>query len=294
MLLHYEFHLLLRYMAWWRTAWGLPLLGLWFLGGGVLLWLCGRYFARLPEATFPWSLWVNAAAAFAQGAGAYAAMVVIGLIAAPFTPPMAKSWFVTPMGIAGIAAGPVFYVLAVRWLFHTDMRRALKAAWLPLLVQAVFWLPATVGIPMSGSSICYEIPDRQVCLSNLANLGKQITLYAGRHNGSMPPDLETLAGEIDYPRRILQCPSEPTPADANGRPYDYFYLPADANASPDALLACDFKANHRGKSRNVLYVGMNVMKLPEAAFQRQLARRINAGFARALAGAEAARAVRAN
>ena len=134
-----------------------------------------------------------------------------------------------------------------------------------------------------------EQAKQALCGGNLNAIGKAIAMYGIENQDAFPPDLDVLIAEGTVIRKMLQCPSV-----ERNRRCDYFYLPPSVDTTEDgadlwddmgALVACDFKGNHRNV-RNVLYAAGNVRRLSEKAFQAELAKPINAAFATALRKAE--------
>ena len=83
----------------------------------------------------------------------------------------------------------------------------------------------------------------------------------------------------------LRCPS----VRDSGRASDYFYAPPGKDTGGRAIIACDFKGNHRHRrGRHVLYRHSHVTWMGPKDFAAELAKPQNAAFARALREAEEA------
>ena len=136
-------------------------------------------------------------------------------------------------------------------------------------------LPALSGVR--------EQARQMACMVNVNRIGKAALFYQGNHDDEWPPDLDTLRQEGHISREGLKCPSAKA-----GRDYDYFYMPPVRGKTFDGetLIACDYKDNHPGNVRIVLYAGFHVAKRTEAEFQTELAHPRNAEFAAALRAAE--------
>jgi hypothetical protein len=108
-----------------------------------------------------------------------------------------------------------------------------------------------------------------------------MVMYVGENGDVYPPDLRTFCKQGLIPESCLKCPS----ADSS-REHDYFYFPATVSESPFRILACDYRDNHDGEVRSVLYLDNHVATLTEEQFQAELAEPYNAEFAKALRAAE--------
>jgi len=139
-----------------------------------------------------------------------------------------------------------------------------------------------------------ELSKRALCGGNLNGIGKGIAMYATENNDAYPPNLQVLITEGSVSARMLQCPSA-----GGNRRCDYFYFPPPGDPAEDPaedspyvwrdmelLVACDFKNNHGGEGRNVMYASMLTKWILEDAFQAELAKPVNAAFAAALRKAE--------
>ncbi|MGB2824971.1 MAG: hypothetical protein WBF17_28630, partial [Phycisphaerae bacterium] len=168
--------------------------------------------------------------------------------------------------------------------FATSFGRAILA-WLPTLAQGILVVPILAAVLVPSLQQATELTNRTVCMSNLSSIGKAMVLYKAVYDNRYPPDLDALIAE-GHPATLLRCPSADPLQRPAGRKYDYFYLPPRSDNYPDQIIVCDFWENHRGRHRNVLYVGMNVAKMTEADFQAELERPVNADFAKALGEVE--------
>ncbi len=123
------------------------------------------------------------------------------------------------------------------------------------------------------------------CMSNLKSIGLAISFYTSENEDVYPTDLESI---LDYigDEELLKCPSA-----RSSRACDYFYCQPTQKTTEvvtplNTILACDFRDNHGGKGRNVLYADMRVQWLSEEEFQAKLQQSYNADFAKALREAE--------
>ena len=126
-----------------------------------------------------------------------------------------------------------------------------------------------------------ELGTQTECAANLHQIGLAVLMYKADNQEMAPPDLDALADYDVTVSRALNCPSC---AVAGNVDYFYFPLPVEARANP--LMACDFKANHAGEDRSVLFADGAVGRMKEAGFQAELSKPENAAFAAALAEAE--------
>jgi hypothetical protein len=264
----------------WLFWWQFPLFGVLVpvvvFGGGTLLWVGGRFCAKAPKATYWWSIAAHILSTLCMVAVLILLPVLGGLA---FGPAGAYLAF-----LVGVAAGLLACWWVIKAMFATTFGGAVLA-WLPTLAQGVFFLPFLAALLVPTLQQASELTNRTICMSNLSSIGKAITLYQGLNNGRMPPDLDALIAD-GQPAKLFRCPSADPMNRPPGQKHDYFYLPAPASADPNRIIACDFRANHRGKQRNVLYAGMNVGKMTEADFQAALADPVNAELAAALRAVE--------
>jgi hypothetical protein len=120
-----------------------------------------------------------------------------------------------------------------------------------------------------------------LCLSNLKCIGNAMYMYRNDRN-QYPSDLRDLRTETEGDLSVLlQCPA----ADHH-RQSDYFYFAPGKNAPDETMVVCDFKDNHKGEMRNVLYVDGRASRMLEPEFQQALAQPENAAFAEALKKAQ--------
>jgi prepilin-type processing-associated H-X9-DG protein len=138
-------------------------------------------------------------------------------------------------------------------------------------------LPAIL-VPALSRAV--EMAHRAACVANLKGISKAIVLYQNSYDQAYPPDFEMLIKDGQTPK-LFSCPSA-----AHSRQFDYFYLAPALNAPSETMVACDYKMNHQGEVRNVLYADFHVGMLKEPAFQQALNQPENAAFAAALKKAE--------
>jgi competence protein ComGC len=270
----------IEWLYWWQIPLVLVSLPLFVFGGGTLLWVGGRFWARAPKATYWRSIGTNIVAALAAGLAyglvSAAAAVVGGAVGGGGG---AAAGAVLGMFLGAIAALLVTW-LVIKAMFATSFGRAILA-WLPTLAPGILATPILAVVLVPSFQRVTELTNRTVCMSNLANIGKAMTLYRLSHDNRYPPDFDALIAE-GHPAKLFRCPSADPLQRPAGQKYDYFYLPPSSDNYPDQIIVCDFWGNHRGKHRSVLYVGMNVGKMTEAEFQAALERPVNAEFAKAL------------
>ncbi len=125
-------------------------------------------------------------------------------------------------------------------------------------------------------------PARRVrCMSNLKSIGLAITFYTDENEDVYPADLESIVDDYLVERTLLKCPSA-----RSSRDCDYFYSPPPKTKEGvyelRSIIACDFKDNHDGESRSVLFAVGSVRWLSEEDFQQELQQPYNAAFAAAL------------
>jgi len=85
---------------------------------------------------------------------------------------------------------------------------------------------------------------------------------------------------------LLSCPNVRGRSRPAGRTCDYFYFPPKSARYTDTIVACDFAGNHSDGYRSVLFVAGYVKPMKPAEFQAELAKPVNAAFAKALRQAE--------
>ena len=125
-----------------------------------------------------------------------------------------------------------------------------------------------------------ETTRRANCMSNLKGMGTALALYTQSHENEYPQNLDLLIKNGESPK-LFKCPSC-----TQHREFDYFYVAPAKDAPATTIVACDFKDNHKGDMRNVLYMDGHVSMLKEPAFQQAMADPENAAFAAALKKAE--------
>jgi prepilin-type processing-associated H-X9-DG protein len=138
-------------------------------------------------------------------------------------------------------------------------------------------MPLVLFIPIQHA---LEITRQASCMANLKGMGTALALYAQANNNEYPQNLDQLIKNGESPK-LFKCPSS-----EKHREFDYFYLAPAKDAPATTLVACDFKDNHKGELRNVLYMDGHASMLKEPAFQQALTQPENAAFAEALKKAE--------
>ncbi|HUT61097.1 MAG TPA: hypothetical protein VNA25_24890 [Phycisphaerae bacterium] len=256
--------------AWWELPLLIMLLGVSIFGSGALLYVGGRFLAKLPKVTFWRAVWTN----FVAGLAATLASVALSSLGG-LAPALG--------GLAGVSVGFVISWVVIMAMFRTTLPKAMLA-WVPTLGANVFSVALLVSILMPGLSRARELAKRASCATNLSNIGKGVAMYQLSYEDAFPPTLEHLIADGQAPG-IMRCPS----ADGK-RQYDYFYLPpepnADSSAATGSIIACDYRDNHKAEGRNVLFADLHIGWLREADFQEFMKEPANAAFATALPKAE--------
>ena len=187
---------------------------------------------------------------------------------------------VVAVGACGPAAAlPVLGVLILVATFNRVGQRAtgyVIGGWVLGLALLLVMAP--------GKSAEVTFRRRTLCMTRLKNIGNAVAFYRMDNAEAYPPDLRALIATNHLRPRELECPGDTGPGGL-----DYFYVhpgtPPHAPPSDTAILACDFRRNHRGR-RNVLFHGLHVEGLTERKFRARLAQPENAAFAAALRAAE--------
>ena len=264
----------------------LVVLPIWIFGGGALLWVGGRFIAKAPKATYWRSVATNVLAVVCGD------VVFIALLAAGWL--LGRTGAVLG-GIVGLAAGLIVVWVIIKAMFQTSFGRAILA-WLPTLAPAVLAAPfaiaaAWVTPPVSRAQ---GVAKQSLCRNNLRTIGMSLLMYSKDYNGQLPADLKPVApywggtwGD-QHTEKLLHCP-----ASDGQRQCDYFVLLGpqperlfDIDSPSECILACEFRDNHGGKGRNVIFVDCHAAWMSEKEFQAELAKPQNAAFAEALRAAE--------
>jgi prepilin-type processing-associated H-X9-DG protein len=188
-------------------------------------------------------------------------------------------------------AGLVAIILGIIALVKGTRRKGMAIAGiiLPVLV-----LPLLISILLPSLSRTRGLAQQAACKANLNAIGKSIRIYQADNKDVMPPSFDVLMAE-DYfvSPQILRCPAVEAESNvATAQPgstgdlihyeTDYFYRPVDSAASPDSIIACDYRSNHPDGVRNVLFADGSVARMDEPDFQRSLGEPQNVDFAAAL------------
>lgn len=239
--------------------------------GAVFLWI-GACWAKGFKVTY----WQSLGVFFASNLAGAAVFWLVYEAGGRSGNPDIRSGVTVPAVAAGL--GVSWVVIAA--MLKIGLGRAIKA-WLPVLAPLLFVL-AMGPFPGDGH---HQLSLRSRCATNVSNIGKAIAMYQGSYSDQFPASLEDLIKDGQSPN-IMVCP-----ADAKKRRFSYFYLRpvGDSNADADTIVACDFKDNHPGQYRNILYADTHVGNASEEVFQKLLAKPVNADFAKALKTAEGER-----
>lgn len=103
------------------------------------------------------------------------------------------------------------------------------------------------------------------CVSNLKQIGLACHLYADKHGGKFPDNLNQLVGEYLPSEKLLRCPSSP-----NQAAISYGYCQGYTPKNIYRILAFDVDGNHRGGGRNVLFCDGHVEWMTDAKFHALL------------------------
>ena len=148
---------------------------------------------------------------------------------------------------------------------------------------ALLVLALLVSTLLPGLSDAKEQAKRVVCTVNLKGISLGILRYTTENEDVYPPDIESIVNDyMDGDTTLLKCPSA-----KSNRNCDYFYSPPakktfDVVNLQNTIMVCDFKGNHSGKGRNVLFTVGRVQWMTEDEFQAALQQTCNAMFAKAL------------
>jgi prepilin-type processing-associated H-X9-DG protein len=145
------------------------------------------------------------------------------------------------------------------------------------LVMIPVWVIVAI-VPAVNHAL--EITRRANCVANLKGMGTALALYTQEYNNEYPQNLDLLIKNGESPK-LFKCPS----SDVH-REFDYFYLAPAKDAPATTFVACDFRNNHKGEVRNVLFMDGHASIMKEPAFQQALTNPENAAFAAALKKAE--------
>ncbi len=257
------------------ARWRIPLvvifLPLFVFGGGALLWVGGRFAAKLPKATY----W--------RCVGTY---VLATLLSAPACA-LVGAWFaITSVpalmifgSLAQLGVGLLVTWAVIAWLLASSYAKAILA-WLPTVGTGVLMIPWLVLILLPSLTRARELAKRTVCLDRLNETSEALTIYRSKNSDRFPLSLRDISGLVSS-EDVLYCPSA-----GEGRTSDYFYMPAFLGAPGKAIVACDYRDNHQGQSRSVLFVDGATESMKETDFQSELAKTHNAVFAQALEWAD--------
>ncbi|MDY7011501.1 MAG: DUF4190 domain-containing protein [Planctomycetota bacterium] len=186
----------------------------------------------------------------------------------------------------GLLCGLVGVILGIVALAQQTSRKGLAIAGIITGVTGpVLMIALIVALALPALGYAKEQARQALCQANLNGIGKSIIIYSSENNDAYPPNLEMMISSSGMPKELMRCPS-----DKSNRDCDYFYSPPAEKTSEDTndqtIIACDFKSNHSGKGRNVLFSDGHVQWLTEEQFQQELQQPYNAAFSKALREAE--------
>lgn len=210
-------------------------------------------------------------------AGFAGAVIIVAYVS--FLEPKSVAGAVVGLALAGIGALAVAF-LVIYAMFNLSGAQTFRAAAPALGALLLVGLAgaAAAGVP------AYIARQREISISfSQLDLGV-IRLQVGRYRdqfGHYPDSLGQLLDEEWLKPEHLQHP-------ASDRKIAYFYVPPDADAPTDTLLACDRAENQGGRGRVVVHIDESPPEfLPAERFEGLLSQPVNAGFAEALRTAEA-------
>ena len=251
----------------------------------TLIWCDAKYLVRIRTVT-PFRCAIPAA------------ILVIGSIAgfwvsliAQFLPTSLAA-VVFAVTLLAAAACACWFVVKV---FDVSVRKAVL-----VLFPALFILLTNFALipPLIAHAESAEARVRVRCAVNLKETYNSLWLYAGQ-DGHLLANLYVLVKEDYVSNDAFLCPA----VKEHGR-CDYFYFSwdryvADATVSTQParqllkltddsrkILACDYRDNHNGEGRNIVFLDGHTEWLPEQYFQTLLKKPENTKFAKALRAAE--------
>lgn len=145
-----------------------------------------------------------------------------------------------------------------------DKRAIGLMAVIGLAIGVAAWLVLT-----GGSRACHETPRRVMCASNLAQIGRALSLYAQENGDTYPPTPSLLLMTQDLVPEVFVCPVSdveraPTREAFVGTFADssYLYLAGGltdvSKLGDDVVLLIDRPENHDGDGGNVLFADGHV------------------------------------
>jgi len=144
------------------------------------------------------------------------------------------------------------------------------------VISVVITIPAVIGARHRAKQI--------MCQTNLHAIGQAVSGYAIENKDRFPQHLKDLHPRYLASLKMLKCPSKPN------KECGYFYFAQERLSNmrepAQTIIACDFRENHGGRGRNVLFADNHIQWMDEKDFQKALRKMQNDKFAEALRGAE--------
>ncbi|MEJ5258810.1 MAG: hypothetical protein WHS88_01325 [Anaerohalosphaeraceae bacterium] len=132
---------------------------------------------------------------------------------------------------------------------------------------SVAGVAAGTAILMPAVNKSRQTAQRVVSGTNLRNIWLALQVYATKHNGPYPPDLQTLVREADLNPKVLQNPY-PKPDSFSGP--DYVYIAGQNRSCPPGNVLA-YENPQFGQSRvNVLYADGRVEAIDLARLQKEV------------------------
>ena len=177
--------------------------------------------------------------------------------------------------VAGVIGLLVMWAI-IKGMFRISFGKAILA-WLPTLAATAVMIPLFFTLLLPTLERVQKTTRITICRVHVDAIGKMIELYEADNSDAMPESLDVLVRKGLLRPDDFLCPST-----ENKKGSDYFYRPGNVTDPPDKIICCDFRDNHAGEGRNVLYANHTVHWLPEAAFQQAMQLPENREFGRAL------------
>lgn len=184
-------------------------------------------------------------------------------------------------GVGALAGG----VLTMYAMLNLPLRRMLAAALLTLAAAGAASGAFLVCCALPAKSQVLEKNSRTACYIKMSLINKGLAAYALKKY-AYPNSLEELSSDSMGNDRInsndLKCPGAPE-AEKIGYLYRVTkYVPARSSEwskiPEEEIRVADFRSNHHGEGRNVLFTNTKQRWVSEAEFQKLLAMPINEEF----------------
>lgn len=251
----------------------------WLVGGTFLLLASLR--RRDPKTRIPTSRCFNVTLLTGL-AGGVGGAVLFSLLYAIGS--RADSNFFIPGAIFGALAALAIAFLVVSTMLNLPTGDTFKVASLPVGAIALWGLVLFIPTAIFSYIHTQALARQEVCTRTLLHLSNPILIYLNTF-GELPENLQELLDEKITRPVDLCCPV------AERDEIGYFFKPSalSKDIKTRKILACDFRRNHKGEGRSVMYVTLHCEWVYEQAFKKLLSLEENADFAEALAEAEGRR-----